>query len=182
MPDPKQPPPTNGEAVARWLEARLREGASDWILGALLATFLAMLSVVPAQAQLPPDYVPFDDENAAYYMGVNRQFAERFRTMQEWGCGDDPGSAWCRDAKQQAPAMERASEHLAERFAKLLSDKGLLEADQPSAFKKRLMQTVVDGAIDVARCFSPVGQYQYACEQLEKRCAAAGRIKGLPPR
>jgi hypothetical protein len=29
MPDPKQPPPSNGEAVARWVEARLREGAAD---------------------------------------------------------------------------------------------------------------------------------------------------------
>jgi hypothetical protein len=54
MPDPKQPPPTHGEAVARWVEARLREGAADWILGALLATFLAMLSVVPVWAQERP--------------------------------------------------------------------------------------------------------------------------------
>lgn len=46
MPDPKQPPPTNGEAIAPSVEARLREGVADWILGALLATFLAMLSVV----------------------------------------------------------------------------------------------------------------------------------------
>jgi hypothetical protein len=43
MPDPKQPPPTNGEAVARWVEARLREGAADWILGALLAAFMAFV-------------------------------------------------------------------------------------------------------------------------------------------
>jgi len=43
MPDPKPPPPTNGEAIARWVEARLREGGADWILGALLAAFMAFV-------------------------------------------------------------------------------------------------------------------------------------------
>jgi hypothetical protein len=42
MPEPKQPRSTNGEAVA--------QGGADWILGALLATFLAVLSVMPAHA------------------------------------------------------------------------------------------------------------------------------------
>jgi hypothetical protein len=78
-------------------------------------------------------------------------------------------------------SQKRTRERLADRFAKLLSAKGLLDADQPSAFRKRLMQTVIDGAIDVALCFNDGGSYQFACERLKKRCAAAEQLKGLPP-
>lgn len=138
---------------------------------------LAVLSCGPASAQTEI-LLPADGELAGYCLGANRQFVERFRKMQLWGCGKSPGMAWCREAKASAPEAMRSRERLVIHFARFLSDKGLLEADQPAAIRERLTQVVIDGSTDVTQCFNDKGaKDEAACERLQ-RCAAAERLGG----
>lgn len=138
---------------------------------------IVILSFGPAAAQTE-NLLPVDGELAGYCLGANRQFVERFRKMQLWGCGKGPAMAWCREAKASAPEAMRSRERLVMHFARFLSDKGLLEVDQPAGVRERLAQIVVDGSTDVTLCFNDKGaRDEAACERLQ-RCAEAERLGG----
>jgi len=142
------------------------------------AALLAGVTIVPALAQ-PDAPVSAEDELIGYCLGVNRQFVERFRRIQLWGCGRAPGMEWCREAKTNAAETMRQRELLVMRFAKVLSDKGLFDAGQPVAVRNRLTHIVADGSNDAALCFNEKGtKDEAACERLQ-RCAEAEKMNGM---
>lgn len=136
-----------------------------WIFGAF-----ALLS--SAAAAQPADYLAWDDENAAYCLGVNRQFAETFRQTLKWRCGAEPSKEWCRDAQTTALRMIPETEKAADRLVKRLADRGVMDGTKPETYRKKAMQMVINGAIDVVLCFPEDGgtQRKLSCEAIQKRC------------
>ena len=87
--------------------------------------------------------------------------------------------AWCREAKKSAPEAMRYRERLVMRFARVLSEKGLLDVEQPTAARKKLAQFIADGTKDAEFCFNPNGERdEAACDRLQ-RCAEAEKLTGL---
>jgi hypothetical protein len=138
---------------------------------------LLVIAGCPARAQEPEPLLD-DDDLAAYCLGVNGEFAERFRQMQLWGCGKAAGMQWCRDAKASAPEAMRARERLVIRFANVLTRKGLLDIERPPESRSRLTKIVSDGSTDARACFNPKGdRNEAACERLQ-RCEEAEQRVG----
>ena len=99
--------------------------------------------------------------------------------MQLWGCGNAPAMAWCREAKKSAPEAMRYRERLVMRFARVLSEKGLLDVEQPTAARKKLAQIVADGTKDAELCFNEKGDRdEAACDRLQ-RCIEAEKLTGI---
>lgn len=145
-----------------------------WCIAALLVLSAASLAA-PALAQ-PDDPVSATDELIGYCLGANTELVERFRKMQLWGCGNAPAMAWCREAKKSAPEAMRYRERLVMRFARVLSEKGLLDVEQPTAARRKLAQVVADGTKDAELCFNEKGDRdEAACDRLQ-RCAEAEKL------
>lgn len=140
-----------------------------------LAAVLLALSAAPARAE-PDDHISATDELVGYCLGANTELVERFRKMQLWGCGNAPAMAWCREAKKSAPEAMRYRERLVMRFARVLSEKGLLDVEQPTAARKKLAQIVADGTKDAELCFNEKGDRdEAACDRLQ-RCIEAEKL------
>ena len=143
-----------------------------------MAALLLVLSATPALAE-PDDHVSPTDELVGYCLGANTELVERFRKMQLWGCGNAPAMAWCREAKKSAPEAMRYRERLVMRFARVLSEKGLLDVEQPTAARKKMAQVVADGTKDAELCFNEKGDRdEAACDRLQ-RCAEAEKLTGI---
>jgi hypothetical protein len=143
-----------------------------------MAALLLVLSAAPALAE-PDDHISPTDELVGYCLGANTELVERFRKMQLWGCGNAPAMAWCREAKKSAPEAMRYRERLVMRFARVLSEKGLLDVEQPTAARKKLAQFIADGTKDAEFCFNPNGERdEAACDRLQ-RCAEAEKLTGI---
>ncbi len=143
-----------------------------------LAAVLLVLSAAPARAE-PDDHISATDELVGYCLGANTELVERFRKMQLWGCGNAPAMAWCREAKKSAPEAMRYRERLVMRFARVLSEKGLLDVEQPTAARKKLAQIVADGTKDAELCFNEKGDRdEAACDRLQ-RCIEAEKLTGI---
>ena len=142
-----------------------------------MAALLLVVSAAPASAE-PDDHISPTDELIGYCLGANTELVERFRKMQLWGCGNAPAMAWCREAKKSAPEAMRYRERLVMRFARVLSEKGLLDVEQPTAARKKLAQFIADGTKDAEFCFNPNGERdEAACDRLQ-RCAEAEKLTG----
>ena len=143
-----------------------------------MAALLLVLSAAPASAE-PDDHISPTDELIGYCLGANTELVERFRKMQLWGCGNALAMAWCREAKKSAPEAMRYRERLVMRFARVLSEKGLLDVEQPTAARKKLAQFIADGTKDAEFCFNPNGERdEAACDRLQ-RGAEAEKLTGL---
>ncbi len=144
-----------------------------------LAAVLFVLSAAPALAE-PDDHISATDELVGYCLGANTELVERFRKMQLWGCGKAPAMAWCREAKKSAPEAMRYRERLVMRFARVLSEKGLLDVEQPTAARKKLAQLIADGTKDAELCFNEKGDRdETACDRLQ-RCIEAEKLTRTP--
>ena len=140
-----------------------------------LVALLLVLAAAPASAQ-PDDPLSATDELVGYCLGANTELVERFRKMQLWGCGKAASMAWCREAKKSAPEAMRHRERLVMRFAQVLSEKGLLDIEQPTAARKKLAQFIAGGTKDAELCFNEKGERdEAACDRLQ-RCAEAEKL------
>ena len=143
-----------------------------------MAVLLLALSAAPALAE-PDAPLSATDALVGYCLGANTELVERFRKMQLWGCGKAPAMAWCREAKKSAPEAMRYRERLVMRFARVLSEKGLLDVEQPTAARKKLAQLIADGTKDAELCFNEKGDRdEAACDRLQ-RCIEAEKLTGI---
>lgn len=126
-----------------------------------------------AHAQ-PADYVKFDDTRAAYCLGVHQQIAARLQSVLAWRCGPIDSMEWCRDTQTSALRAGTDNDRLIAKLIDYIADNGLTSTSRSAGYRQNVMQSVVNGAIDVALCYHPAGEklaYQHACDQIKKICS-----------